>query len=489
MVRERPVVLFGPNGRPVASTPSFNSTGAGRATAGWNPGSDAINALVAAGGDALCRQSRDLDRRNPWAHNGVESFVSNAIGTGIVPRWKDAEARRKLEPAWLRWTDESDASGLSDFYGQQSLAARTALVAGECLARLRWRRKEDGLTVPLQIQLLEPEHLPLTKSQDLGEGRRIRWGIEFDPIGRRVAYHLYREHPGELPMFFNSGDMARVLARDVLHLYKPLRPGQHRGQPWLTPCILLLHEIEKYDRAELVRKGLAAMVAFFERDLDGSSMTVLGGGGETDKDGTPVQGIEPGSYIRLPFGKTIESPQFKDLDGMYAVFLTWQLRKAAAGLGVTYEQLTGDYGKVTYSSARAAVLEFRRRCETFQHLVMVFQFCRPVLRAFVEAAAMAGLIDARDYARRPQAYLDVEWSPPKWPWVDPEKDIKAEILAVDNLFKSRSQVIKEVSGQDRETVDAEIQGDQESEAQKKLQRRDQKSVQQSQPEQSSGAQQ
>jgi capsid protein len=172
------ITLYDPANRPLmgpvqsGTTPLYNSTGTGRATAGWNPGSEAINALVQAGGDTLVRQSRDLDRRNAWAHNAVESFVSNAIGTGIVPKWKDPEARAKLEPAWLRWTDESDSTGLCDFYGQQALAARTALVAGECLARFRARRASDGLTVPLQIQLLEPEHLPLTKNEDLTEGEK-----------------------------------------------------------------------------------------------------------------------------------------------------------------------------------------------------------------------------------------------------------------------------------------------------------------------------
>lgn len=492
--RKNVVTLYGPNNRPVmaaassGTTPLYNSTGQGRATAGWNPGSDAINALVQAGGDQLVRQSRDLDRRNAWAHNAVESFVSNAIGTGIVPKWKDAEARGRLEPAWLKWTDEADAAGSSDFYGLEALAARTTLVAGECLARLRPRRISDGLTVPLQVQLLEPEHLPLTKNEDLGLGRKIRWGIEFDPIGRRTAYWMYREHPGERPMFFPAHDIARVPSEEVIHLFRPLRPGQHRGQPWLAPVVLQLWEVEQYDRSELIRKGLAAMMAFFERDLDGSSMAILAENGEKDADDTPIQGVEPGSFIRMPFGKTIESPQFTDLDGMYAVFMTWQLRKVAAGLGITYEQLTGDWEKVTYSSARAAILEFRRHCEAFQHLVMVYQFCRPVLKAFVDAAAIANVIDARDYARRPAAYLDVEWAPPKWPWVDPEKDIKAEILAIDNLLKSRSQVVKETTGADRESLDIEIQQDQASEKAKKLERHNDKSATaQNQPAQQQGA--
>jgi hypothetical protein len=42
------------------------------------------------------------------------------------------------------------------------MAARAMFEAGECFLRFRPRRPEDGLTVPLQLQMLSPEHLPLS---------------------------------------------------------------------------------------------------------------------------------------------------------------------------------------------------------------------------------------------------------------------------------------------------------------------------------------
>jgi capsid protein len=53
----------------------------------------------------------------------------------------------------------------------------------------------------------------------------------------------------------------------------------------------------------------------------------------------------------------------------------------------------------------------------------------------------------------------VEWRPPSWAWVDPLKDIKAEILAVRAGFKSRSAVINEM-GYDEEEVDQQVAADQ-----------------------------
>lgn len=64
--------------------------------------------------------------------------------------------------------------------------------------------------------------------------------------------------------------------------------------------------------------------------------------------------------------------------------------------------------------------------------------------------------------RNPSAYLRPEWQHQAWPWVDPLKDMQAEVLAVDNLFRSRSSVIRE-RGDDPDVVDREHSADQQRE--------------------------
>ena len=440
----------------------YEAAAATRRTQGWSPSTDGINALITGGGDGLRSRSRDMVRRNAWACNAVESFVGNSVGTGIKPQAKhpDPAIKRRLQDLWLRWTDQADAAGLTDFYGLQSLVCRSTMEGGECLVRIRQRLPVDGLVVPLQLQLLEAEHLPSAKNENLPNGNVIRAGIEFDKIGRRVAYHLYREHPGERLMFANAGETIRSAADSVLHIYKPLRPGQHRGQPWLTQVLVKLHELDQYDDAELVRKKLAAMFAAFitENNPEDPVIGCKPGEGETDASGVPLAGIEPGSMVKLLPGEDVKFTEPGDVGGMYTEFMRVQLRAVAAGLGITYEQLTGDLERVNYSSIRAGLLEFRRRCEQFQHQVMVFQFCRPVWRAWIEAAAVAGAISPRDYARNRDAYLDVEWRPPSWDWVDPLKDMNAEVAAVRAGFKPRSAVINEM-GYDEEDVDRQVAAD------------------------------
>jgi capsid protein len=71
---------------------------------------------------------------------------------------------------------------------------------------------------------------------------------------------------------------------------------------------------------------------------------------------------------------------------------------------------------------------------------------------------VAGEISARDYARNRDAYLDVEWRPPSWDWVDPLKDMNAELAAVRAGFKPRSAVINGM-GYDEEDVDRQVAAD------------------------------
>ena len=411
-------------------------------------------------------KSRDLVRRNAWAQAGIEAFVANAVGTGIKPQSLSGDERFKAEvqALWRDWVEEADAAGQTDFYGLQSLACRAMLEGGECLIRLRSRRLEDGLSVPLQLQLLEPEHLPISLNADLPSGNVVRSGIEFDNMGRRVAYHLYRSHPedGRLaPMSGQGGiDTVRIDAKEIIHLFRVLRPGQVRGEPWLSRALVKLNELDQYDDAELVRKKTAAMFAGFVTRQNPEDN--LMGEGTADSQGISLAGLEPGTLQILEPGEDIKFSDPADVGGSYSEFLRTQFRAGAAAIGITYEQLTGDLSGVNYSSIRAGMLEFRRRCEMVQHGVLVHQMCRPVWAAWMKQAVLASALTAPGFVRggpdRRRQYLAVKWIPQGWQWVDPEKEFKAMLLAIRAGLISRSEAIS-AFGYDAEDVDREIAAD------------------------------
>lgn len=415
-----------------------------------------VNTLIQAAGADMTARARYLIRNNGYAANAVESWAGNAVGTGIKPSSgiSDAPLKDRVQRLWLRWTDESDAEGLTDFYGQQRRAARELFIAGEVFFRVRPRRPEDGLSVPLQLQMLPAEMLPLNHNQLLENGHRIRQGIEFDRIGRRVAYHFLRRHPGDITDPGLAGETVRVPAESVLHIVDPMDAGQLRGVSRFSPALVKLFLLDQYDDAELDRKKVAAMFVGFvrrpERDFDN--------GNETDDRGEPLLPLEPGQLQTLDDGEDITFSTPADVGGNYESFQYRTLLQVAAALGLPYANLSADMLKANYSNTRAALLEFRRRIEAFQHSVLVFQLCRAVWARWMGTAVLSGQLDLLDYEQRRADYLDCSWLPPRWDWVDPLKDIRAEINAIEAGLKSRTQAIAE-RGFDAAMVDAEIAGD------------------------------
>ena len=421
---------------------------------GWNPPLENINALVASGGPRLLARSRELVVTNGYAANACEAFAANLVGDGIKPSSliRDVGLREQVQKLWLAWTDEADADGLTDFYGLQAIVAREMFVAGECFVRLRSRRAEDGLLVPLQLQLLQSEMLPFDKTETAPNGNRIRCGIEFDLIGRRVAYHFRRHHPGDsTEAGHGTTSTTRVPAEDVLHIYRPIDAGQIRGLPHIAPAMVRLFLLDQYDDAELDRKKTAAMFAGFITKIAPDDPMM--GEGEVDLDGAAMASLEPGTMQVLLPGEDVKFSSPADVGGGYEAFQYRTLLAVSASLGLPYHLVTGDVRQANYSSLRAELVEFRRRIGQLQHGVVAHQLCRPVWMRWLETAALSGAIEADPSLARP-----VQWIPPRWDWVDPLKDIQAQVLAMEAGITSRRKVV-EATGYDVEEVDQENASD------------------------------
>src|SRR6185295_16924961 len=159
-----------------SSTYDAGSTGT-RRTKGWqvptaSPNANVFNLAT------LRDRSRMATRNDGYAKNAIDVLVSELSGTGIKPQSEavDVAFRKQVQELWREWTDESDADGLLDWYGQQSQAVRGWLEGGEIFVRLRPRLEKDGLSVPLQVQILEPELCPHTYTTTLPSGNRVRAG-------------------------------------------------------------------------------------------------------------------------------------------------------------------------------------------------------------------------------------------------------------------------------------------------------------------------
>lgn len=451
-------------GRTASIEPAFDGASQGPRFRNWTATTSGVNALVGGSLTTLRSRSRDTARKNPWARQGVETHVANLVGSGIKPlsRVKDEAFREAQQEAWLDWTDEADADGLTDYYGLQAIGARALQESGEFLIRFRSRRMEDGLTVPLQLQLLEGDHLPIERTLTLDSGNRVIQGVEFNLIGQRVAYWIYRQHPGDIQLTgLDNTQLVRVPASEICHVFKVMRPGQVRGYPWLATVLTRVREMLEYEDAELVRKKFAAMITAFLTTSGDAPEEVLNAKLEVIKSGEPgVAGgvMEPGTTQILQPGEDIRFSESPEVGQTYDVFMKTNLRAIAAGMGLTYEQLTGDLSNVNFSSIRAGLNEFQRRCTADQEQTLVFQMCRPVWNRWNREAVLAGVLDAPGFALNPRPWLRVEHIAQGWRYVNPKDEVDADIKAIRGGLNSRRRVVSGF-GVDVEVLDREIAED------------------------------
>lgn len=450
---------------------------AGRATRrlkGLTTTTQEINRQIRAYGRTVVARSRYLSQNNPYAMQAKKVFVSALAGAGIKPSSlnKDAAFKAKLQEVWLDWSDEADADGLTDFYGMQATIASEMFDAGECFVRLRTRRPEDGLIVPLQLQLLPSEMLPLNDNRVLDNGNYVQMGVEFNAIGKRVAYWFLRQHPAGDQVDLRKGfvgEQVRVPAEEILHLFDPTGfAGQIRGIPHTLSAIVTAAVLDCYDDAELERKRVAALFGGFittELGDDAAPHPMAEGieAAQTAGNDSAIA-LEPGAMLDLDPGQDVTFAEPADVGGNYEAFQYRNLLRMAAGFGVPYAAMTGDLRQANYGSIRAGLVEFRRRIEAMQHAVMVYQLCRPVWRRFMDDAVLAGrlTVGPAQYLTDPHSYRRAKWIAPRWDWVDPLKDRQAEKLAVDAGFKARSDVI-EAEGYDPEETDRRIAADRDRE--------------------------
>ena len=394
----------------------------GRRTDGWKTYSSSARTSTESAINRLRDRSRDLTRNNPYAAKALAVIETNTVGTGIVPRAllsstrgspKRAENIMKL---WRDWAETTacDADGRHDIYGLQALVMRTVAESGECLIRRRWRRGSDGLAVPLQLQVLEPDFIDTTKDTigKIDNGTEIVQGIQFDALGRRIGYMLYNQHPGD-NQSLRRLESDIVPASEIIHVYRVDRPGQVRGVPWAAPVMIRLRDFDDYEDAQLLRQKLAACFTAFVTDTDAGTI-------RDGKNASLASSLEPGAIEILPPGKSIEFAAPPGVDG-YSDYTQVMLRSIAAGFGVTYESLTGDLGNVNFSSGRMGWLEFHRNIEAWRWKMLIPTMCNGTWSWFMEAAALVGT--------RTEG-VTVQWTPPRREMIDPVAETNAAKSAI-----------------------------------------------------------
>lgn len=466
------IKLYGPNGDIVTPRPkglaAYDGASTSRRLSAWTATSLGPNSVLFNNLDKLRNRSRDAVRKMPYAASALESYTASAIGTGVKPRFmhRTPAVRKKLQQLWARHVKQADFDGLTNFYGLQAMAWHSMMESGEVLARFQ-PSTDPKLLVPLQVELLESDHLATYQfgrgagTGNVPDGNVIRYGIEFNTRGQRVAYHLYKNHPNEDFAWANGGyELVRVPVDEVMHVYVPLRPKQMRGEPWLTRILVRLYQLDRYDDAELERKINASSLTGFIETTIAEEEGIFGSDGEgVSADGNSTNAeVEPGTWTELSPGEKATPLKTDDIPTAYNQFHGTQRRTIAAGIGVVPQHMDGDYSNANLASTRIAVMEFKRRCELILYSFFNVQFNQRYMSEFLAMAALSQQISPQDFFNNRDEYEDVRWVGPGWPVVDPLKETIANTERLKWRLTSRASLLAE-EGEDIEQIDSENDDD------------------------------
>jgi lambda family phage portal protein len=430
--------------RRMMSTLGYEGAQSGRRTDGWVTTSSSADAEADSSNRKLRDRARDLVRNNPYAARAIDVKVSNTIGTGIVAEVKN----RRLAASWAAFVDGCDADAKLDLYGLQTLIERCRMESGEALVQFVPSSQIPG-SVAVKLRVLEPDYLDETKDGRIAEnGNMVRRGIEYGALGQVLAYWIYNEHPGDSWSSMNRSmarglTSRRVVAEDIIHVFRKLRPGQTRGVTDFAPVMMRMRDLDDYDDAELMRKKIEACLAAFVTTGSGMDSTMLGPV-STDAQGR-IETLFPGMIEYLKPGESITMADPKSSGG-YADFERFGLRAISAGCGVPYELMTGDLSQVNYSSYRAGLVDFRRRIEQDQWQLHVPTVCQRIWNRFqAEAAFGSPGIGER---------TKIEWTPPRFELIDPLKETEAEIEACLAGFDTWPEIVRKRGWTSTEQLDA-----------------------------------
>jgi lambda family phage portal protein len=446
--------------------------------------------------DRMVARSRDLVRNDGWATGGITRILDNTVGaafrlsskpdyraleitTGIKEfdsQWAD-EFRRAAEALWRGFTENlgryNDVSRQLTISQQFRLLLRHKLIDGDALALTYWmpdRVGYAGADYATCFLVVDPDRL--SNPYQRVDTKYMRGGVEIDEEGVPVAYHIRKAHQNDWYNAIESMEWDRIEREDedgfrrVIHDYEHDRAGQNRGLGVFTSVLAHMRMLARYYGVELQAATVAAIFgAYVTSPYDPSIIQDTLTGPDVQLDGYQLlrsnwHEERPAllNGVRVPTlapGEEIKQVAAAHPHGAFEDFAHEMLRTTAAALGVSAEQITQDWSKTNYSSARAALLEswktlVRRRQE------FATGVATPMYATWLAEAVDLGLLPlpkrAPDFNEAGTAYSRCRWLGPGRGWIDPVKERQGSILGMDAGLSTLEQECAENSGLDWEEV-------------------------------------
>lgn len=391
----------------------------------WRPNLREASVDVRSSWVMAAARAIDTIHNSGWIAGAVDQAVASIMGSGMRLTSKpDAEAlgwtpdqakewSRTIERRWEGWANrpiECDAEGKSSIGKLSAQALRSYFAYGEMLALLPWVRR-PFMQYGTKVQLIPPSRLRQETNFPY-----LSQGVFRDRFGFAQGYRI-----DEPPEILSPVPYRDIPARDafgrpvVVHVFDGM-PGQMRGVPLITPALRVVRQFDQLSEATLTA---ALIQAIFAATVTSPSPTDVvlqsfqdAAEQEAIKDGTeaPTSGIEAmldlragwykgtnidlghhGKVAHLMPGDELKFLASQHPNDTYEAFVRFLLREIARCLGITFEQLTGDYTGATYSSVRMATSEVWL-ITLYRRAILMAPFLQPIFEAWLEEEIDMGWI-------------------------------------------------------------------------------------------------
>jgi lambda family phage portal protein len=439
---------------------NYAAANIGRLFADFNASAASADSELLGSLERMRNRARDLERNEPLVRHFLDLLKTNVVGpNGMRLQVKarnqpsgqlDEVGNRIIEEAWDRFCRYGNPTPCGQ-YSMKTLANLAIVAAardGEAFFQIIRNR---DLVHGFGLHPFEPDLVDERKNVRLPNGNRVRMGVEINQYGRPVAYWVRQGHPGDYQLkTYGIERERRIPASDIIHVKLTRRAGQTRGEPLLVPVITTFKMINGHREAELVASRIAASkMGFFTSEMGDEYPA-----DSTGPDGSPELYAEPGLFKVLPPGMRFEEYNPQHPSTAFADFQRSVLLSTAAGLGISYESLTGDVDGVSYSSLRQVSISerdfYREVQEWFKE-----QFMRQVFERW-----LMHVMDF-NYIPIPPSRFDkfndaATFQSRGWKWVDPQKEINAAVDALHAGLISMTEAANEM-GHDLEETFAQIE--------------------------------
>ena len=414
----------------------------------WTTRSDGPNSLLFRSLRTLRARARQMVRDAPHFRKFIQMAKTNVIGhQGIQlqarAQFLDGRPNTKLnhdiEHEWWLWSQPENCSlsGKLSWVTAQYLFVETLIRDGEVLIQHMPADNPWGYA----IRFWNVDWLDESYNDTLPSGNRVIMSVEVDAYDTPQAYWLTT--PISESRYTSRQNMRRVRvpASEMIHSFLVTEDeSQVRGVTWFHASLLQGKDLHEYTSGVVQQARVAAHTLGF---LKQSVTDEVEFEGETLEDGSlaPLQiDVAPLAMNELPPGYSLEQFDPKQPTQNHAAFKRAMLLDMAAGLGINGFSLSGDMGDVNYSSARVGLGEERDVWRFLQGFTAM-SLCRPVYHRWLKEATLSGRLplSGREYLELQNPY----WRPRGWRYVDPHKDVAANIAALENNLATFTDVLGE----------------------------------------------